>query len=56
MLPKNKGSRKDISGDKKRALFDNYILGTIKEYFRQIADDEKEIDKYIKEARKFFTD
>ncbi len=46
------GSKK-ITKSKKVDLFDNYILGTLTEYIRQVAD-ESEIDDYINKAKKAF--
>ena len=48
---KNKG----ITQSHKATLFDNYILGTIKEYIRQMEDDENTIKDRLDYAREVFT-
>ena len=47
------GGTKKITDDKKKSVFENYIEGTLKEYIRQVRD-ENEIDSVIKEAKKKF--
>ncbi len=54
ILPKSQGNRKEIKTNHKRILFDNYIAGTVKEYIRQMEDDENQIDVYLKEAKTAF--
>lgn len=46
--------KKEIKKEHKERLFDNYIAGTIKEYIRQMEDEENIIDKYLKEAKNAF--
>ena len=45
---------KKIGAEHRGTLFDNYIAGTIKEYIRQMEDNEKTIEDYLKEARNAF--
>lgn len=46
------GNRK-ITAAKKKEVFDNYIAGTLKEYIRQIID-EQQIDSKLEDAKKVF--
>lgn len=45
--------KKKIKPENKRIVFENYIEGTLKEYIRQVAD-ENEIDSKLSEARRLF--
>lgn len=49
----NYGGQNRVTKAKKEKLFDNYIAGTLKEYIRQVADDN-EIDGWISKAKKVF--
>lgn len=46
-------SKNKITKDNKKVLFENYISGTLKEYIRQVAD-ENEIDSWLDKAREAF--
>lgn len=46
-------SKKKITKDNKKELFENYISGTLKEYIRQVADENK-IDLWLDKAREAF--
>ena len=46
-------SKNKITKDNKKMLFENYISGTLKEYIRQVAD-ENEIDSWLDKAREAF--
>ena len=49
------GGVKDIKPEDKEAIFDNFIHGTLREYFSDCSDSEKEIDDKLKTAKIIFT-
>ena len=46
-------NKKRITKTAKNTVFDKFILGTLQEYIRQVAD-ESELDDYVKKAKKEF--
>ncbi len=49
----NVSNQKRITKTAKNIVFENFILGTLQEYIRQVAD-ESEVDDYVKKAQKEF--
>lgn len=49
----NVSNQKRITKTAKNIVFENFILGTLQEYIRQVVD-ESEVDDYVKKAQKEF--
>ena len=50
---KNTSGKKVITKNKKIDIFENYIVGTLKEYIRQVAD-ENMVNSWVKAAKEAF--
>ena len=49
----NVSNQKRITKTAKNIVFENFILGTLQEYIRQVAD-ESEVNDYVKKAQNEF--